>query len=136
MSRPKVLLFVLLALVIGLGGCANLPFLKSEQPEPPVSYHFPDIKVPGSLEIDPKRSFVFETGGLKAGTLFFSGYVNVDSLVSYFKDSLPSEGWKLKSIFHYPTMVLLFEKENKVCIISIFEKTIYTHVEIRVAPFV
>ncbi|MBU2549776.1 MAG: hypothetical protein KKB20_15285 [Proteobacteria bacterium] len=140
--RWRILVAVLAAALMigGLAGCAQFDSLfKSDEAQGGPTgqyYNFEDIEVPVDLKIDDKRSFVYETGGFKAGTLLFSGYVEIDSLAKYFSTAMVKDGWKLKSTFRYPKQVLLFEKEKKVAIIIIYEGTINTHVEIWVAPSV
>jgi hypothetical protein len=141
MTRHTInpILFFLLFTVILASGCNGMPFTKSDAdvPQPLTTRHtFEDIAVPSELKIDEGQSFVFETAAFKAGTLYFTGYVDVDSLKNYFVENMPKDGWRLKSIFRFPKIVLLYEKSNKVCIIEIFEKTFMTQVEIWVAPVV
>ena len=97
-------------------------------------FNFEDIKVPKHLKLDRGRSFVHDVAGFKAGTLYFSGNVEVNSLVAFFSDSMLKDGWRLKSSFRYPKMLHLFEKEGKSCIIIIEEDFMNTRVEIWVAP--
>ena len=97
-------------------------------------YNFEDIKVPKELKLDRGRSFVHDAAGFMAGTLYFSGNVEVNSLVAFFTDSMLKDGWRLKSSFRYPKMVYLFEKKGKSCIIIIEEDFLNTRVEIWVAP--
>lgn len=129
-------LAVTLVLVLGLTGCSKIPFLKSEEPQPPTHVHFNDVLIPAELKIDREKSFVFETQGFKAGTLYFSGYVELDSISDFFRNNMPKDGWRLKSVFRHPKTMLLFEKDRKSCIITIYEKLIMTHVEVYVAPMV
>jgi hypothetical protein len=126
-------LFVIL--LSGLG-CSNMdiPFIGTEEPKSPSYLHFNDVLIPPELNINRDRSFVFETGGFKAGTLILKGYVDPDSVADFFKRSMPNDGWTLKSIFRHPKTVLLFEKMGKSCIITIYESTLWTHVEVWVAP--
>ncbi|MEW5721892.1 MAG: hypothetical protein AB1896_02205 [Thermodesulfobacteriota bacterium] len=132
--RIPAILVLATWLLSGALGCSSLPFLKGDDEPPPVQQQFEDVKVPGELKIDRSNSFVFETQGFKAGTLYFTGYVDPDSVMDFFKAEMPRDGWRLKSIFRHPKTVLLFEKENKNCIVIIYESVILTHVEVWVAP--
>jgi len=140
MSRPKKIITagILFVLLIGLVGCADMPWQKNASPGhqtgQTVARHFEDIPIPAELKFNDHESFVFEASGFKAGTLYYSGYVDTDSLVTFFNDMMPLNGWRLKSTFRGPKIVLLFEKPPKACIIVIYEKTINTYVEIWVAP--
>ncbi|MEW6266856.1 MAG: hypothetical protein AB1641_27590 [Thermodesulfobacteriota bacterium] len=134
MLPRKIVWYMLLVMLAATAGCSHMPFLRSSEPLPPINEHFTDVQVPGDLKLDRNSSFVFETSGFKAGTLFFSGYVDAESVVSFFKGSMPKDGWRLKTVFRHPKTMLLFEKETKSCIISVYEKTIMTRVEVWVAP--
>lgn len=134
MHKRLFALILTLAIVAGGLGCSNIPFMEPDEEPVPTHVHFEDVLIPAELDLDRKESFVFETEGFKAGTLYFKGYVDPDSITEFFRKSMPNDGWILKSIFRHPKTVLLFEKERKSCIIVIFESTIYTHVEIWVAP--
>ncbi|MBF0531365.1 MAG: hypothetical protein HQK55_19265 [Deltaproteobacteria bacterium] len=128
---------VSLGLFLFLTGCSKIPYLKDEDPpQPPTHSHFNDILVPSEMKIDRESTFVFETQGFKAGTLHLTGYVDVESITDFFRNNMPKDGWSLKSVFRHPKTMLLFEKERKTCIISVYEKTIMTHAEIYVAPTV
>ena len=132
-TRNLTTLVVILIMLAGGFACSSIPFLNSE-PEPPTHVHFEDVLVPSELNLNRNRSFVFETQGFKAGTLYFRGYVEPDSVADFFKAHMPKDGWQLKSIFRHPKTVLLFEKPQKNCIITIYEETVFTYVEIWVAP--
>jgi hypothetical protein len=133
----KIFLLVILGLVmINLPGCSL--FQREIEPADIARtrsyFNFEDIKVPQKLKLDRGRSFVYDAAGFKAGTLYFSGNVEVNSLAAFFTDSMLKDGWRLKSSFRYPKMVLLFEKKGKSCIIIIEEDFLNTRVEIWVAP--
>ena len=135
-------IILMLTLAVALTtGCSETPaFLKpkpaSESADQAHRNFFKDILVPEVLDFDKNRSFFFEAGAFRAGTLVFSGYVEVNSLREFFSKAMPRDGWRLKSIFNGPKMLLLFEKEKKVCVIEIYEETVLTRVEIWVAPSV
>jgi hypothetical protein len=130
--------FLLLSLVIWIvgAGCQHVPtpWGDNKSTDPTTRYVFNDILIPSELSVDESDSFVFETAGFKAGTLFLSGYVDIKSVESFFTENMPKDGWHLKSVFRFPKTVLLFEKPEKACIIELYEKTLSTGVEIWVAP--
>lgn len=139
-NRQKIILITIIvpltAMMLFFSGCSWIK--KEVEPAETAAdasfYHFSDIMVPARLKIDPKKSFVHDASGFKAGTLYFSGRVEVDSLVAFFKDSMIREGWQLKSTFRYPKALLVFEKPKKICIIIIKETMMSTIVEIWVSP--
>lgn len=100
----------------------------------PMFYDFPDIPVPSELSIASGDSYVFQSGALKAGLLTLKGRVELNSLINFFQMALPREGWKPKGGFRYRRSVLIFEKPDKICVINLYEKLLYSYVEIYVAP--
>lgn len=98
-------------------------------------YDFEDIQIPVELKLDTKNSKVFQSPNLVAGVLVLDGYVEVKSLVSYFKDSMARDNWVMKGNFKLPPKtVLLFEKKNKRTLCFIEETMFNTHVEIWLIP--
>jgi hypothetical protein len=134
-KRQVWMLAVLAALAAVLGGCAAVQKEIGLAGSSAARYYqFEDILIPGDLKMDTKRSFVHDAGGFKAGTLYLSGYVDVDSLVAFFSDAMLKDGWQLKSSFRYPKTMDLFEKPKKVCLIIIEEGVLNTRVEVWVSP--
>lgn len=97
-------------------------------------YDFDDIQVPVSMKLNKDKSMLFRAGTLKAGMLFFSDNLEVESLVNFFVDSMNRDNWTLKSSFKYPRIMLFFAKQSKTCVIQITERTFTTEVEVWVAP--
>jgi len=97
-------------------------------------YDFSDVPVPNELEIKREISFAFQTTEFTAGLLAFSGKVESDSLVRFFKYRMPEDGWRFVSSFKAPKNVIFFLKENRFCIITIVSKIYTTDVEILVTP--
>jgi hypothetical protein len=97
-------------------------------------YDFKDVPVPKELDMKKEKSFVFQTTGFTTGVLTFSGNVESDSLISFFNNKMPEDGWRLLSSFRSIKNILFFQKENRFCIITIISKTFTTNVEILVTP--
>ena len=100
----------------------------------PIYYDFEDVLIPAELSLDKKKSFVYTSHTFTAGVLAFDGKVTGDSLVGFFSNSMPKDGWVLKSSFRYGRVILNFEKEERSCLISIEESTFTTKVEVWVSP--
>lgn len=100
----------------------------------PMFYDFGDIPVPTELEIVQNESYVFQSGPFKAGLMTFKGRVDINSVINFFQMALPREGWKTKGGFRYRRSVLIFEKQDKTCVINLYTKLYYTYVEVYVAP--
>ena len=98
----------------------------------PVYYDFDDISVPSDMELDKKKSYIYETNITKNGILVFKGRVDVNSLVSFFKTNMPRDNWVFISSYKYKDYILNFRKGGKNCLITMYDKLFNTIVEIRV----
>ena len=110
--------------------------ITKEKENTPSYYDFGDVLIPSELKVDKNGSFVFKTPGLSAGVLALKGRVEVNSLISFFKKNMASDNWKIVSSFKSKRTIMLFQKENRWCVISISGFGFYTNVEIWVAPTV
>jgi hypothetical protein len=136
---------IMVALLLVLTSCSGLTPSESalshpakEKEQEPVSsyYDFGDVLIPKELKVDKKSSFVFRTPGLTAGVVSLEGRVEINSLISFFDNNMAKDNWRLVSSFKSPRTMMLFHKENRWCVINIFEKKFNTYVEVWVAPTV
>jgi len=99
-------------------------------------YDFGDVLIPKELKIDQKPSFIYQTGGYSWGLLALKGHVELTSLIHFFSNNMVKDNWRLLSTFKSPRTLLLFQKENRWCIIIISEGGFAwsTEVSIWVAP--
>jgi len=158
-SHELVLLQVALICLMALSGCSSMGGQSSAPPPNPVGqqqqtsaptgtsavtpspsaprplfYDFPDIPVPQELDLQPKESYVVQSGALRTGLLTLRGRVDLNSLINFFQMAMPREHWKPKGYFRYQRSVLIFEKPDKTCVIRLYEGMIYSYVEIFVTP--
>ncbi|UCG67439.1 MAG: hypothetical protein JSW12_10850 [Deltaproteobacteria bacterium] len=117
----------------GTPSSESQPVQESVQPVMAFYYDFKDVPVPKEMEIKRDKSFVFQTTEFTAGLLTFSGRVELDSLMSFFRIKLPEDGWHFLSSIKSPKTVMFFQKESRFCIITITSKTFTTDAEILVA---
>jgi hypothetical protein len=101
---------------------------------PSTYYDFADILVPREMKLDPDSSLLFETTNLKAGRICFKGWVDPVSLFDFFMENMPKDNWKLRSYFKYGVYLLVFEKPDRDCIVSIHKGTLSTRLEVWVTP--
>lgn len=99
-----------------------------------VYYDFGDVLLPAELKVDRDNSFVFSSSGLTAGILSLAGRVEINSLITFFENKMPVDGWKRVSAIKSSRTMLLFKKQNRWCVISINDGQFNVHVEIWVAP--
>lgn len=152
MRRVKLaassLTFIALALLaLALGGCANFPSMTSssapattsELPPPPAPsggllYDFPDVPIPSELSLVTKESQIFEGGDIKNGLLVFKGRVDPGTLIAFFQAAMLKENWVLLGSARHHKSVLIFQKPDRVCLITIREKYYNTYADIYVLP--
>ncbi|MDD3952813.1 MAG: hypothetical protein PHY82_02730 [Lentisphaeria bacterium] len=139
-------LVLCLAFTIIFSGCSAFrsgsnPQASSEQvveqrdnKNAPLYYDFGDVLVPRQLTVDKKLSFVYRTPGFSAGVLSLKGRVEINSLIVFFSNNMVKDNWDLVSSFKSMRTIMLFQKENRWCVINITEKDFYTYVEIWVSP--
>jgi len=132
-------------------GCSGAQTKKDESPAPPppstqaapvveeqkpLYLYFSDILIPRELKEVKADSFVFRTPGMSAGVLALKGNVEVNSLIGFFENNMAKDNWTLISAFISPRSMMLFQKENRWCVINITDRRFGTSVEIWVAPTV
>lgn len=137
MRYIKLALFIFFILS---AGCANLTGSSSTDSTTPTIqtsfyYDFHDIRVPEEMEIQQNKSSITPVEGGKAGVMKFKGRAEPISLFDFFYNSMPKDGWILQSYQKYQRFLLVFAKENNVCVITIDEDPFYyTWLEVWVSP--
>jgi len=129
----------------GFSGCATLSRETDTAKGPssgkgagalPLYQDFGDVAVPKELKVQRQDSTVFRAQGISAGVLSFRGMVELNSLMAFFEKNMVKDKWKLVSSFKSSRSILLYQKENRWCVVTITENDFYTDVEIWVAPLV
>lgn len=130
-------MFAGLALMVLATGCSTLrggPG-KGGQGSAPLYYDgFHDILVPGELKTDKKNTSVIQAQGFAAGILSFYGRVEPRSLMGFFKENMLKDNWREIGTITASRSIMLFQKENRWCVINISEGDFNTYVEIGVVP--
>jgi len=136
---------IITAFFVLFNGCASLKFSKNDSKSStkeqkakgnsPLYRDFGDVLVPSELKINKELTFVFETSGFITGVNAYNGRVKVDSLIKFFKSSMVKDNWRILGTFKSsPLSIMLFQKENRSCMIKILENLLNSQVEIWVAP--
>lgn len=107
---------------------------KQEAPLNQAFYGFPDIPVPKELEFVRDKSFVYETVNLRAGVMYLTGNVDLQSLENYFKVNMIKNGWKFVNSFKFRDVALNFVKDDKTCNIKMSKNGFNAEVEIWIGP--
>lgn len=102
----------------------------------PVYHDFSDILIPGELKPIRPASTVFQTEAVSGGVLALIGKMDADGLIQFFKSNMAKDNWRIVSGFKAARSLLLFEKENRWCMITVTKERygIHTRVEIWVSP--
>jgi len=99
-------------------------------------YDFGDVLIPKELKIVQDPSFIYRTGGYACGLMVLKGRVELTSMINFFANNMVKDNWRLLSTFKSPRTLLLFQKDNRWCIITITEGrfSMPSEVAIWVAP--
>jgi uncharacterized protein YceK len=148
-SRKAVIaiLTLMIAIALGVAGCSSLKTKKTASgstastsfttaKSKTVYYDFGDILLPSQLSVNDNESFVFTTEGLTAGVLSLKGSLTAKSLISFFSNKMPVDGWQMVNKFAGQRNMMLFQKQTRYCTITIDEGRWSTVVELWVAPTV
>ncbi|WP_456457085.1 hypothetical protein [Thermovibrio sp.] len=91
--------------LILLSGCATMqtntqkPLITQEQLKEELLGDLVPI-YPG-FKLVPDKSFIYESGNVKVGRLYFVGDAKLKDVVSYYKETLPDKGWEPVAITIY-----------------------------------
>jgi len=107
---------------------------KGTKAEAPLYYDFGDVPVPQELKLQRDSSFIYNSGGFAAGVMVLKGRVEIRSVIDFFENNMARDNWRSVSSFKSARTLLLFQKQNRWCVININGQDYYTHVEIWVAP--
>ncbi len=134
---------IVIYLIFLITGCSTLPSERSssgsheasrqKNKTGPLYYDFDDVLIPRELKVDRKSSFIYNTAGFSAGVLVLKGRVELGSLISFFEKNMTKDNWRLVSSFKSSRTIMLFQKQNRWCVININE-SLSTRTEIWVAP--
>jgi hypothetical protein len=119
------MLFTFLILApLALCGCASWFSSFSSQESVGSVYYadFPDVPIPSEMRQNTGRSQVGKSsGGNAIGYLEFSGSVAWDSLVNACASNLTRDGWSVMGLFRGERSLIVADKRDRVCVISIFD---------------
>jgi hypothetical protein len=134
--------WVMMVLLLMAAACSSTPKTtdgseaqEKNNEETPLYYDFGDVLIPAELDLDVNSSFVYHSSGFTAGILTFKSKVELGSRVNFFETNMAKDNWQAVGTFKSPRTLLLFQKENRWCVINITDNRWDTLVEIWVAPF-
>jgi hypothetical protein len=137
-QRKSMIFGLALSLILLFSGCTKRVQTRStgeEGPTPIVTIReFPDVPIPNELDLDAQGSFVYMTPEFATGNMVYNGNVDYDSLLKFFEETMPKNGWMLQASLKYTRTLLLYHKENRICLIQMEINALNIRVEIWVAP--
>ncbi|MBI2369640.1 MAG: hypothetical protein HYV08_05265 [Deltaproteobacteria bacterium] len=129
--RGYVLGLLLAGGLIGLGGCATIGQGQGQAKGPA---EFPDIPVTQDFTLVEDRTLVIESPSVKAGRIVYRAQVKEAGLVSYFREAMLRQGWRLVSATRMGNegTTLAYQQEDKSAVLRIREGWLSSTVEIVV----
>ncbi len=135
--RPLVFL-ILLFISLSFSGCISIQresLQETQDLEPSAILRFSDVPYPTSFKIMSDKSFILESGGVRAGVLRYIGRAEVEDVVLFYKIQMPIHNWALLNILEYKERMLNFERENESCVITIKPKgNRWVEISVSLAP--
>jgi hypothetical protein len=95
---------------------------------------FNDIPYPAGFKILADRSFILESGGVRAGVLRYTGKADAESVVCFYKTRMPSYNWALLNVLEFGDRMLNFERQNESCVVTIKSKGKGVEISVSLAP--
>ena len=136
MKKATFLFILLLALSFGFSGCGSMKSstLKSESLEPSEVLRFSDVPFPSGFRIISDKSFILESGGVRAGILRYTGNANAEQVVAFYKKQMPIYNWALLNVLEFGDKMLNFEREKESCVVTIKSAGSRVEIAISLAP--
>ena len=102
-----------------------------------VYYDFEDVLIPMELKVVENKTMVVSTQDFTSGIITLKGRIERRSLFNFFNNNMQKDNWSVLSQIKSPgTTIMVFQKTNRIAVITIRDEQIYTYVEVGVAPTV
>lgn len=137
MILPAVLFTLCFTVCACFLGCSSLAKKDQINPallEPQTNLRFADIPVPAGFKLLSNGSYVFESGGIRAGVLKYHGKADIDQVVSFFKEQMTMFNWNLINVVEYDQHLMNFDRENETCIINMTAKGRSINIAVTLGP--
>ena len=135
----SILIVLAILVTVGLSGCVTVEkgarrSSDSGYLEPSIPIKFSDVPVPAGFRIVSEKSFILESGGVRAGVIRYTGKADVESVIQFYKTQMPVYNWALLNVLEYGERMLNFERENESCVVTINSKGKRVDISISLAP--
>ena len=94
-----------------------------------------NIPIYPGFHLIPEKSFIYESGNVKVGRLVFSGDASVKDVVSFYKSTLPENGWEPLTMTVYgKSAEMTFTNPQNVLQIQVKRGFGETYLTVQVGP--
>ena len=94
-----------------------------------------NVPVYPGFKLIPEKSFIYESGNIRVGRLVFRGRAPIKEVVSYYKETLPKNGWEPLTITVYGNSAeLTFTTPDKVLQIRVLKGFSETEIVLSLGP--
>ncbi len=129
-------LAALMMAVLLITSCQSMDAGDAKKAEPlgrlPDVREFDDVLVPREMAVSRDASFIHRGTAMPTGLLRLAGSVEAKSLMRYFQANMPKDGWQMVSEFRAPQSLMVFQKADRMCMITIEDSTFRTFMDIWV----
>jgi len=99
------------------------------------AYRFTDIPVPTNFKLDRKKSFIYQSGLIKAGILTYSGWSKLETIIDFYKEEMPNLDWEIINTFEHNSVIMHYRKDGWNCVIKLDSKKLGgSKIEIQIGP--
>ena len=138
---PRVALFLLLAVTISIGGCAETATIPTtdgataiSSATPSAFAQFPDIAVPPNTKINVDNTLIV---GSKPwfGRLALESFTSASRAFDFFLNNMGNHGWERKQAVRGPTYILTYNSAEREMTVIISSRTLAgSEITITVSP--
>jgi hypothetical protein len=133
----SLILILLVLLTFSLSSCVSVQQTKPLGEEfllPSATLRFDDVPYPAGFKVLTDKSFILESGGVRAGVLRYIGKTDLQNAVLFYKTYMPKYNWALLNVVELGESVLNFERENESCVITLRPRGSKVEISISLAP--
>ncbi|MBQ4132196.1 MAG: hypothetical protein IJD04_00475 [Desulfovibrionaceae bacterium] len=124
---------IMLGLCALLSGCAAFSGGSSDVTDT-YTTEFSDIPIPKDMSIEKGYTELSTTGSVRAGHMRFSGSVEWLSLINACIYNLHTQGWSPLAVYKHKNGLLVFEKAERICVMTFSESITSTTMYVWVCP--
>lgn len=106
-------------LALPMAGCSSFDQRMQEDTRLLVEYALRDFPIPDTADINVSETVILGSGNQWAGKIDYSVPMSPQELLKYYAEATPANGWTLSSSTVSKTIVLVFEKNDRLATVEI-----------------